>query len=270
MSRRCPEGWKRMWERLEGPLQVCRRPQVFYRRSHSVRLSRRSHVSQRVASTSEQPSQSWALKSRHCGLLVKACGPSGHSGHLLKLAKAPSGHSGHLLKLAKHLLDILDNWREPLAPKGVLGRFCDYRCVVARWPSRSVVPCRPRPRGPRTPWVRLNSNRRCGVRARQRRRLDSASTAAAKAVSCTSPRGLEAPRACTAVSTTRSGPRRPTRARARALSPTSPPRRSTVAVSQLCRGITTEPQRGARPAPPSHELVSRPPRRRKPTRCLKA
>ena len=36
------------------------------------------------------------------------------------------------------------------------------------------------------------------------------------------------------------------------------------------RGITTEPQRGARPAPPSHELVSRPPRRRKPTRCLKA
>ena len=81
MSRRCPEGWKRMWERLEGPLQVCRRPQVFYRRSHSVRLSRRSHVSQRVASTSEQPSQSWALKSRHCGLLVKACGPSGHSGH---------------------------------------------------------------------------------------------------------------------------------------------------------------------------------------------
>ena len=101
MSRRCPEGWKRMWERLEGPLQVCRRPQVFYRRSHSVRLS---HVSQRVASTSEQPSQSWALKSRHCGLLVKACGPSGHSGRLLKLAKAPSGH---LLKLAKappHLL----------------------------------------------------------------------------------------------------------------------------------------------------------------------
>ena len=97
MFRRCPEGWKRMWERLEGPLQVCRRPQVFYRRSHSVRLSRRSHVSQRVASTSEQPSQSWALKSRHCGLLVKACGPSGHSGHLLKLAKAPSGH---LLKLA--------------------------------------------------------------------------------------------------------------------------------------------------------------------------
>ena len=100
ISRRCPEGWKRMWERLESPLQVCRRPQVFYRRSHSVRLSRRSHVSQRVASTSEQPSQSWALKSRHCGLLVKACGPSGHSGHLLKLAKAPSGHSGHLLKLA--------------------------------------------------------------------------------------------------------------------------------------------------------------------------
>ena len=146
-----------------------------------------------------------------------------------------------------------------------MGRFCDYRCVVARWPSRSVVPCRPRPRGPRTPWVRLNSNRRCGVRARQRRRLDSASTAAAKAVSCTSPRGLEAPRACTAVSTTRSGPRRPTRA----LSPTSPPRRSTVAVSQLCRGITTEPQRGARPAPPSHERVSRPPRRRKPTPCLK-
>ena len=200
-----------MCERLESPLQVCRRPQVFYRRSHSVRLSRRSHVSQRVASTSEQPSQSWALKSRHCGLLVKACGPSGHSGHLLKLAKAPSGHSGHLLKLAKHPLDILDNWRA-LAPKGVLGRFCDYRCVVARWPSRSVVPCRPRPRGPRTPWVRLNSNRRCGVRARQRRRLDSASTAAAKAVSCTSPR------ACTAVSTTRSGPRRPTRARARARS----------------------------------------------------
>ena len=97
MSRRCPEGWKRMWERLEGPLQVCRRPQVFYRRSHSVRLSRRSHVSQRVAST-----ESWAMKSRHCGLLVKACGPSGHSGHLLKLAEAPSGHSGHLLKLAKH------------------------------------------------------------------------------------------------------------------------------------------------------------------------
>ena len=230
MSRRCPEGWKRMWERLEGPLQVCRRPQVFYRRSHSVRLSRRSHVSQRVASTSEQPSQSWALKSRHCGLLVKACGPSGHSGHLLKLAKAPSGHSGHLLKLAKHLLDILDNWREPLAPKGVLGRFCDYRCVVARWPSRSVVPCRPRPRGPRTPWVRLNSNRRCGVRARQRRRLDSASTAAAKAVSCTSPRGLEAPRACTAVSTTRSGPRRPTRARARSLPPLHPD-----APRSLCR-----------------------------------
>ena len=28
MSRRCPEGWKRMWERLESPLQVCRRPQV--------------------------------------------------------------------------------------------------------------------------------------------------------------------------------------------------------------------------------------------------
>ena len=166
------------------------------------------------------------MKRRHCGLLMKACGPSGHSGHLLKLAKAPSGHSGHLLKLAKHLLD---NWREPLAPKGVLGRFCDYRCVVARWPSRSVVPCRPRPRGPRTPWVRLNSNRRCGVRARQRRRLDSASTAAAKAVSCTSPRGLEAPRACTEVSTTRSGPRRPTRARA--LAPTSPSRRSTLAVS---------------------------------------
>ena len=94
-----------------------------------------------------------------------------------------------------------------------MGRFCDYGCAVARWPSRSVVSCRPRPRGPRTPWVRLNSNRRCGVRARQRRRLDSASTAAAKAVSCTSPRGLEAPRACTAVSTTRSGPRRPTRAR---------------------------------------------------------
>ena len=94
----------------------------------------------------------------------------------------------------------------------VLGRFCDYRCVVARWPSRSVVPCRPRPRGPRTPWVRPNSNRRCGVWARQRRRLDSASTAAAKAVSCTSPRGLEAPRACTEVSTTRHGPRRPTRA----------------------------------------------------------
>ena len=93
-----------------------------------------------------------------------------------------------------------------------MGRFCDYGCVVARWPSRSVVPCRPRPRGPRTPWVRLNSNRRCGVRARQSRRLDSASTAAAKAVSCTSPRGLEAPRACTEVSTTRSGPRRPTRA----------------------------------------------------------
>ena len=94
-----------------------------------------------------------------------------------------------------------------------MGRFCDCGCVVARRPSRSVVSCRPRPRGPRTPWVRLNSNRRCGVRARQRRRLDSASTAAAKAVSCTSPRGLEAPRACTAVSTTRSGPRRPTRAR---------------------------------------------------------
>ena len=93
-----------------------------------------------------------------------------------------------------------------------MGRFCDYGCAVARWPSRSVVSCRPRPRGPRTPWVRLNSNRRCGVRARQRRRLDSASTAAAKAVSCTSPRGLEAPRACTEVSTTRSGPRRPTRA----------------------------------------------------------
>ena len=36
------------------------------------------------------------MKSRHCGLLVKACGPSGHSRHLLKLAKAPSGHSGHL------------------------------------------------------------------------------------------------------------------------------------------------------------------------------
>ena len=230
MSRRCPEGWKRMWERLEGPLQVCRRPQVFYRRSHSVRLSRRSHVSQRVASTSEQPSQSWALKSRHCGLLVKACGPSGHSGHLLKLAKAPSGHSGHLLKLAKHLLDILDNWREPLAPKGVLGRFFVYRCVVARWPSRSVVPCRPRPRGPRTPWVRLTSNRRCGVRARQSRRLASASTAAAKAVSCTSPRGLAAPRACTAVSTTRSGPRRPTRARARALPPLHPD-----APRSLCR-----------------------------------
>ena len=59
-------------------------------------------------------------------------------------------------------------------------------------------------------------------------------------------------------------------ARARALSPTSPPRRSTVAVSQLCRGITTEPQRGARPAPPSHELVSRPPRRRKPTPSSRA
>ena len=100
----------------------------------------------------------------------------------------------------------------PLAPKGVLGRFCDCGCVVARRPSRSVVPCRPRRRGPRTPWVRPNSNRRCGVRARQSRRLDSASTAAAKAVSCTSPRGLEAPRACTEVSTTRSGPRRPTRA----------------------------------------------------------
>ena len=146
-------------------------------------------------------------------MLMKACGPSGHSGHLLKLAKAPSGHSGHLLKLAKHLLDILDNWREPLAPKGVLGRFCDYRCVVARWPSRSVVPCRPRPRGPRTPWVRLNSNRRCGVRARQSRRLGSASTAAAKVVSCSSPRGLEAPRARTEVSTIRSDSRRPARAR---------------------------------------------------------
>jgi len=120
-----------MWERLEGPLQVCRRPQVFYRRSHSVRLSRRSHVSQRVASTSEQPSQSWALKSRHCGLLVKACGPSGHSGHLLKLAKAPSGHSGHLLKLAKHLLDILDNWREPLAPRR---RACwEDSVITAAW-----------------------------------------------------------------------------------------------------------------------------------------
>ena len=93
-----------------------------------------------------------------------------------------------------------------------MSRFCDCGCVVARRPSRSVVPCRPRPRGPRTPWVRPNSNRRCGVRARQSRRLDSASTAAAKAVSCTSPRGLEAPRACTEVSTTRSGPRRPTRA----------------------------------------------------------
>ena len=103
-------------------------------------------------------------------------------------------------------------YRVPLAPKGVLSRFCDCGCVVARRPSRSVVPCRPRPRGPRTPWVRPNSNRRCGVRARQSRRLDSASTAAAKAVSCTSPRGLEAPRACTEVSTTRSGPRRPTRA----------------------------------------------------------
>ena len=101
MSRRCPEGWKRMWERLEGPLQVCRRPQVFYRRSHSVRLSRRSHVSQRVASTSEQPSQSWALKSRHCGLLVKACGPSGHSGHLLKLARSTSGHSGQLARTTR-------------------------------------------------------------------------------------------------------------------------------------------------------------------------
>ena len=65
-------------------------------------------------------------------------------------------------------------------------------------------------------------------------------------------------------------PLRSETADARALSPTSPPRRSTVAVSQLCRGITTEPQRGARPAPPSHELVSRPPRRRKPTPCLKA
>ena len=100
----------------------------------------------------------------------------------------------------------------PLPPKGVLGRFCDCGYVFARRPSRSVVPYRPRPRGPRTPWVRPNSNRRCGVRARQSRRLDSASTAAAKAVSCTSPRGLEAPRACAEVSTTRSGPRRPTRA----------------------------------------------------------
>ena len=135
--------------------------------------------------------------------------------------------------------------RSPLTPKGVLGRFCDYGCVVARWPSRSVVPCRPRPRGPRTPWVRLNSNRRCGVRARQRRRLDSASTAAAKAVSCTSPRGLEAPRACTEVSTTRSGPRRPTLARAPARSPTSPPGRSTLTV---CGITTAAARRSARAA----------------------
>ena len=112
-----------MWERLEGPLQVCRRPQVFYRRSHSVRLSRRSHVSQRVASTSEQPSQSWALKSRHCGLLVKACGPSGHSGHLLKLAKAPSGH---LLKLAK-------------APSGHSGHSGANRKRAVSTPSTSDI-----------------------------------------------------------------------------------------------------------------------------------
>ena len=153
----------------------------------------------------------------------------------------------------------------PLAPKGVLGRFCDCGCVVARRPSRSVIPCRPRPRGPRTPWVRLNSNRRCGERARRRRRLDSASTAAAKAVSCTPPRGLEAPRACAEVSTTRSGPRRPTRALS--LPPLHPD-----APRSLCRPRSRHNHRAAarRSArPPSHERVSRPPRRRKPTPCLK-
>ena len=252
MSRRCPEGWKRMWERLEGPLQVCRRPQVFYRRSHSVRLSRRSHVSQRVASTSEQPSQSWALKSRHCGLLVKACGPS--------------GHSGHLLKLAKHLLDILDNWRESLAPKGVLGRFCD----TAAWSLGGR-----RDRSSRAGlglaalahpgFVRIRiavveyGRGKVGASTAPRRRPQKPSPARRRAASRRRERVLRSARLAPA----RDG------RRARSRSHLSIPTLHARCVARD-RGITTEPQRGARPAPPSHELVSRPPRRRKPTRCLKA
>ena len=268
MSRRCPEGWKRMWERLEGPLQVCRRPQVFYRRSHSVRLSRRSHVSQRVASTSEQPSQSWALKSRHCGLLVKACGPSGHSGHLLKLAKAPSGHSGHLLKLAKHLLDILDNWREPLAPRR---RACwEDSVITAAWSLGGR-----RDRSSRAGlglaalahpgFVRIRiavvEYGRCkvGASTAPRRRSQNPSHARRRAASRRRERALRSARLAPA----RDG------RRARSRSHLSIPTLRARCVARD-RGITTEPQRGARPAPPSHELVSRPPRRRKPTRCLKA
>jgi len=102
MSRRCPEDVQKVSRRLEKNVGTSRGSSAGVQEASGVlpKVSlrqvkpRRSHVSQRVASTSEQPSQSWALKSRHCGLLVKACGPS--------------GHSGHLLKLAKHLLDILD------------------------------------------------------------------------------------------------------------------------------------------------------------------
>jgi len=59
-------------------------------------------------------------------------------------------------------------------------------------------------------WIR-NAAVENGRGARQR--LGSASTAAAKVVSCSSPRGLEAPRARTEVSTIRSDSRRPARAR---------------------------------------------------------
>lgn len=93
--------------------------------------------------------------------------------------------------------------RRPPDAREQLRGFAASVYVVARRPSRSVVSCRPHPRGPSTPWVRPDSKRRCGERARRRRRLERASTAAAKVVSCTSPRGLEAPRACTEVSTTR-------------------------------------------------------------------
>ena len=109
MSRRCPEDVQKVSRRLEKNVGTSRESSAgVLKASGVVQKVSLSQVNKAVGRTclkqspppSEQPSQSWAMKSRHCGLLVKACGPSGHSGHLLKLAKAPSGHSGHLLKLA--------------------------------------------------------------------------------------------------------------------------------------------------------------------------
>ena len=186
-------------------------------------------------------------------------------------ASSDSDYGCHALKhkpLAQHTGTSATPARTgtPLAPKGVLSRFCD--CGSWSLGGRRV-------RSSRTGlglaalahpgFVRIRiavveyGRGKVGASTAPRRRPQKPSHARRRAASRRRERAL------------RSALPAPVRdgRRARALSHLSP-RRSTVAVSQLCRGITTEPQRGARPAPPSHELVSRPPRWRKPTPCLKA
>ena len=105
MSRRCPEDVQKVSRRLEKNVGTSRESSAGVKKASGV-VEGLTQSGKAVGHTclkespppSEQPGQSVTMKRRHCGLLMKACGPSGHSGHLLKLAKAPSGH---LLKLAK-------------------------------------------------------------------------------------------------------------------------------------------------------------------------